>query len=375
MDRKKLKKIFFETDIFPWLPFLRIPFPRVGGLHRFYWKRAFLCRLRSCVKGGIDLPRSLEICLKERLPSRMRWALGKVKAEVEEGQPFSGALRRHAPGLFPKTFFGAIEIGEESGTLADILEMLDRQFEDMAFQRWTILKSIFYPTIVLIFCFSLISFSLTKVTPTFAEIYSDLGGTLPAATQAVANTNIIIVLLLWCLIPYALVSIFFFSFLARRVSLFNRLLLLIPFFGPLIYHGNMYMFSSLMSMLIRAGMPVSDALSLCEGDAVWPAFRKAIEETGRDVSEGKSFSEALTPRKAFSSTFLWLASVGERRGDLADSLSSIADFEREQIREKARLFSQIVQPVLILLMGLGIGFLIVAMWLPVLDMPFLLELQ
>lgn len=134
------------------------------------------------------------------------------------------------------------------------------------------------------------------------------------------------------------------------------------------------MFSGLMSMLMRAGMPVLDALALCEGDAMWPTFRKAVKETGRDVAEGKSFSEALVAQKIFPETFLWLASVGEQKGDLAGSLSQFADFEKERMRAKMQMFPRIILPILIVTMGFGIGSLIIAMWLPVLGMPSLLLL-
>jgi len=377
MGRQRLRRIFFEIDIFPFLPSLRLE-----NVSAIWWKRAFLRQLCSCVSAGIDLPRSLDICLKERLPFRMRFrvksVLGKVKAAVEEGQTLSEALRRHAPIMFPKAFYGAIEIGEKSGTLGDILKILESRYESISSTRGMIQSTMIYPFMILLVSLMTAFFLLIKVVPTFAEIFADLGASLPVSTQMLVGASrylvshmFVVLLLLIC----SIIILSAFVFLARRIDFFSRILLRLPFVGTLLHCWNQFHLSNMMSVLLGSGATTFEAMSLCEGDIMSPAFRKAMRKANQDLAEGKSLHEALAAQRLFSSTFLWLISVGEQKGNLSDSLLSFSEFETAHIEGMRGLLLRVFEPAMLLSISFGIGFLVVAMWAPILCFSSLPLLQ
>ncbi len=330
--------------------------------------------MSSFVDAGIDLLQAFDVFLKE-CPPGMRKTIGKVKKALEEGQPLSEALRTHAPKMFPVSFYAALEVGEKSGALADTLKLVDRQYEDMVFLKRRITGMIFYPVFVLSLCAGVTLFLLLNVVPTFAEIFGDLGGSLPFPTRALVmfkslfwNHALLSIFALAC----ALISIRAFLSLARRASPFSKILFRIPFLGPIAYHSNLFRFSSLMTLLLASGLSVHEALSLCENDATWPVFKNAIGAMGRDMAEGKAFSDTLVAQEIFSPTLVWLVAVGEQRGNMTDSFKAAAEHEMAILQYASGLLPSLFRPVTVVVMGAIIGFAIVALWLPILKMPNLL---
>lgn len=202
MNWKRLRKIFFETDylpwlrlsnIFPWLLVIRF-YPWLGSGESFrryssYWRYMFLHQLSACVEAGIALPRAIEFCARESLPRRMRAAMKKIKAALEDGQLLSDALRRYAPTMLPRSLCGVVAIGEESGQLSDALKIISRRYLSLMSQRQKAVAMLVYPIILIAVSILIVSFLLIKVIPTCAEIYSDLGGQLPLPTQVLLNVS------------------------------------------------------------------------------------------------------------------------------------------------------------------------------------------
>jgi type II secretory pathway component PulF len=305
----------------------------------------------------------------------MRKKLQRIRTAIEEGQSLSGALEKHAPKMFPKAVKKAIEAGERSGTLAEVLKMLDGYCDDLLNLRRKAKAVMIYPTILSIVFIGSIFFYYVRIFPTFAEIYADLGSGLPAATQVLIDLRgyitghpLSLALALGCIL-LALIS---FVYLARRISFLSKLFLRIPFFGTQRYHANLFSFSSMMSILVNSGAPTHEALSLCEGEMSWPIVGKSIRQVRMLVSEGMPFSEACAEEKLFSPTFRWLISVGEQRGDLAGSLSTISEFEMARMQDIFERFQRVFEPAFVIVMSLGIGFMIVASALPILRIGYLM---
>lgn len=369
VDREKLRYIFLEAEIIPWfhLPRFRVP-------SRSRWRYVFLNQLSAYVDAGIDLPRAIEASIKDIPNFRMRTALEKVKAALEEGQSLSEALREHAPRMFPKTFRAALEIGEKTGTLGNILKMFEGYYESFRNLRRRNIGSLIYPFMVFIVAVTMVFFMLIRIVPTFAEIYADLGTCLPAPTQVLVNlsefirSHIPLLATVFGCILFALISLIS---LSRRNVFFGAIFLRIPFFGPLRYHANLFSFSTMMSILLDSGMATHEALSMCEGDATLPIFRRNIERMRRLVSEGRLLSEAVVGQKLFSPTFLWLISVGEQRGDLAASMRTLSEYEMTRIEQMSERFQRIFEPVTVIAMSLAIGFVVVAAGFPILGSGYL----
>jgi len=370
IDREKLRHIFFEVEIIPWLhlPRFRVP-------SRSRWRYVFLRQLSAYVDAGIDLPHAIQASATGIPHFRMKKALQRVKEAIEEGQSLSEALREHAPRMFPKTFNEIIEIGEKSGTLRDVLKMLDGYYDNMRNLRRRIIGTTIYPLMVSIVGIHMFFFLLIRVVPTFAEIYADMEAHLPAPTQMLIDLSRFIrfnVLLWTSVLLCALLALCFFIFLAQRTSFFSKIFLRIPFFGPLRYHTNLFSFSTILSILLESDTPTHEALSLCEGDAVWPIFGSSIREMRALVSEGKPLSEAVAQQRLFSPTFLWFVSVGEQRGELAASMRTISEYELIRIEDMGARFQHIFEPVTVIAMSLVIGFIVVAVGSPILGTSSLL---
>ena len=372
MNWNKIRDIL-SINIFPGLP----SFPSLSMLMLASgrsWKHSFLHQLASCVAAGMGLEDSLITCMKGG-PSTARRVARRLVSSLEEGLPLSEALMRNAPKVFPKSFYVMIGIGERAGTLCEILKLLERWYEDAGSTRMRILTALIYPFTVLATCAGIISFLLVKVVPTFAEIFADMGGTLPAATQATLSLSHLLVSnhrLFLSLLPVSLVALLLFVKFAPRIDLLGRITLKIPLVGRLVYHRDLLRFSSLMSMLLGAGMPAPEALSLCEPETMYPPLRDAVKLATAEVWEGRALSEAISGKRVFSPTFSWLVSVGEQKGSLADSFEAIAEIEKSRIDNIVEIVRYYFEPSLLLLMSLAVGFLVVAMWLPILGISELI---
>lgn len=339
-----------------------------------YGKQVFLHQLSFCIRSNIDMRESLDVCMKG-CRGTMKKRLKRVKSAIEDGKSLSKALRENAPRMFPQSFYGILEAGEASGTLVETLQLLDDRLWDTMSFKWRLSGIIMYPLLVLLICVAAMLFLLLQVVPTFQEIFSDLGGKLPAPTSALLSGGHFFISHFFSFIVFSLGAVVALAILmsvAKRNASLNAILLRFPFFGLFMYHSNLHSIASLLSILMKAGATAYDALSLCETDALWPAFRKACREMRAELSEGKSFSDAVSGQKIFSPTFIWLATVGEQRGDLAGSFNSIREFEEAQLRHISGLLPRLFEPAMIVLVGVGIGFAIVAMWLPLLELPSLL---
>jgi len=271
--------------------------------------------------------------------------------------------------MLPMPLFGVLEIGEKSGGLARALKLVDEELVSRRARRNRAVSLLIYPIMVCFIAFGIIMFLLLKVIPTFAEIFHDLGGALPPLTQALVNLSCFIrsnALMLGLLFGGSLVGLFLFFSLARRIAVLGRILLKIPYFGTIVYHDNNRSFSKLLSVLLKMGTPVHDALSFCESDAVWACYRESIVQARQDVAEGKTLSEAIGGQKLFSPTFRWLVAVGEQTGDLVMTLESIEEYEKECIQCNASMLATLFEPVLLLCSSFFVGFIVVSMWFPVL---------
>jgi type IV pilus assembly protein PilC len=358
----QLKEILFEVDLFPGL--------QRWNHKRQRWRKAFLHQLAACVEAELSLSNSLDICLKEIVPRDIKRALRKVKASIDEGEYLADALRNHAPGLFPKSFCGILQIGEKSGQLAESLRILEKGYEDIQRIKRRAIGITMYPCMLGLVSMSILVFLIVRVIPTFAEIYSDLNASLPAPTRVLISLADILIANLQVLIPALLlvaVAPILLLRLSQKIYLLNKLLFAVPFFGTAFYHWNVFHFCTLLSMLLRSGMPIDEALSLYGNDAGWPVFEKAAKSIRQDILNGETFSDSLKRGQIFSPTLIWFSFNGEQRGDLPAALASASEYETS-VMEDWGVQVQMLEPVGILAASLVIGFVIVSMMLPVLGM-------
>jgi len=359
----RLKEILFERDLF-------------SGLQRWNhkrqrWRKAFLHQLAACVEAELNLSSSLEICLRENFPRDMKTAIRKVMASIDEGEYLADALRNHAPGLLPKSFCGILQIGEKSGQLAESLRILEKGYEDIQRIKRRAIGITMYPCMLGLVSMGIHLFLIIRVIPTFAEIYSDLNASLPAPTRILISLADILIANLSVLIPAFLLVVvapILLLRLSQKIFLLNKLLFAAPFFGAAVYHWNVFHFCTLLSMLLRSGMPIDEALSLYGNEAGWPVFARAAKSVRQDTLNGETFSDSLKRAGIFSPTLIWFSANGEQRGDISAALASASEYETS-IMEDWAMRVQMLEPVGILAASLVIGFVVVSMMIPVFGLP------
>ena len=362
MDREKFRELM-NTDILPWLPSIPLPRIRTGGRA---WRQVFLSQMASYVDAGLSLTDSVEACMAS-YPKRYRCSLRKIKGALEEGCPLSEALTRQRQLVFPQAYRSILETGERTGALADTLKALDSRQKDARTLKVKIAGAIAYPVLVVLFCFMITIFLLVKAVPTFSEIFSDLGASLPPSTQTIIDLGAYALghACLLALIPGAFISLLVFLSLRRKVDLFGRIFVRIPGVGRLALRYDLLYFSTMMSILMESGLASSEALSLCGTEAFYPPLRDAADKVTLDVRKGESFGDAIAKQKAFPPTFTWLVSTGEQAGALAESFQALADFERARIERALTIFRRYFQPSALILLSLAVGFIVISMWLPI----------
>ena len=366
---EKIKDVL-AINIFPWLPSIPLPQVRTGGRK---WSHYFIGHMSSYVDAGLSLSDSVDACIND-FPRRMKRPLRQIKQTIEEGSTLSEALMCQSRMRFSKAFFVMIETGEISGTLAKVLRILDRQQEDTLTLKRGIIGAVAYHVLVLFIAFVITVYLLIRVLPTFREIFADMKAEFPPSTMLLtdlserfmSNWPLLIVLAI-----IAFLALFFLFALRKQVDLFGRIVIRIPVIGGLIRRYELLYFSSLMSLLLETGLTVQEALSLSGTELMYPPIRDASDEVARDIREGKSFAGAIAEHGMFPSTFTWLVSVGEESGSLARSFETLAEFERVRINRTLDIVRRFFQPSALILMSLGIGFIVIALWLPVLNMSSL----
>jgi type IV pilus assembly protein PilC len=377
MNWQRVKEIL-QIDIIPWIP----SFPSIsmssmlsGGRG---WRYHFLHQLSAYVNAGMSLQESVRVSLRQG-SFNMRRALRDVEPALDEGQTLSDALLLSAPRIFPRPFYAMMKIGEMTGTLAEILRLLEKQYDEATSSRVRIIRALIYPAMVLTVGSSIVVFLLVKVLPTFAEIFHDLGSALPLPTRILVGISG--VFLDYSLFPFVCLALLLLFLLLLKTlfwlfrvnaSPLGWIWRRLPFIGQLMHHGDLFRFSSLMSALFSTGMSAHEALSLCESGPMHQSIRNAVKTARMKVAGGSSLSEAISTQQVFSSTLAWLVSVGEQKGELADSFKAFAEMERARINEMLELFRRLFEPAILLSMSCVVSFVVVALWLPVLKISELI---
>jgi len=329
--------------------------------------RLFSSSLARLLQGGVSLLRALEITGREFSKGSFQAILSGIKESIQQGQSLSGALR--SSSSFPLYFVQMVEAGELSGTLDKVLESLSEHLEKEEERRRKIKEALAYPVLVL--SLGLVTFGvlLKVVLPKIAQVYEDLGGELPGITKG-------ILLLSHAFLPVALggilvVGLLFFALKRSKDSLFPYLLKL-PFLGKFLRKTKLMQFSSLLSLMLQSGIPILQAVE-STGKTFGRGGEKDFLQIRESLSQGKSLSQTLEGIPWTEESALALILSGEESGKLPEALSQISKEAQKEIESQAHLLLKLLEPSLILGIGLLVGFVVVSAILPILEMNTLVR--
>lgn len=328
-------------------------------------------QLASMVNTDLPLVPSLEALSRDMRKGRFKTVIDQVKRDVEGGTSLTEALSRH-PAVFSKFYLKLVEAGEKGGNLPGILNQLADYSQSMAMLRKKVKEALTYPLLVILIAIAVLSLLVKFVIPTFAEMYSEFGSeALSPLTRFILNLQVYFPYVLLGTLGLILLMWLGKSWLARgrAGSLFlDRLKLGLPLFGSFIRDTAIGNFCRTLGILLQAGVPLLTALDLAGMASSNRLVKIASREMGKEVNEGERMTKSMSKSRIFPHTLVWMLSVGEQRGKLDESLLRLAGLYSEGVDRTLRRIEIALVPLCIVGVGLIVGFIIVALFLPLIQM-------
>ncbi|TDJ07813.1 MAG: type II secretion system F family protein [Deltaproteobacteria bacterium] len=328
----------------------------------------FTRQLSTMIDAGLPLVRSLEVIREQQPNAAFKVIIGKVKEDVEGGSSFADALEKH-PKAFDSLFANLARAGEAAGVLDVVLQRLASYLEKMDGIKRRIKGAMIYPAVVISVAVIVLSVIMIFVVPTFAELFKDLGTTLPSLTLVIVNistwlkSNIIYLLIAIVLMVIGVTSLYSKSLKARR--LMDGFLLKLWLIGDLLLKTVIARFCRTLATLTSGGLPILDGLEITAKSSGNIVVEEAIMEVRKKVSEGQLLAEPLAARpKIFPPMVVQMISVGEQTGKLDDMLDKIADFYEDEVDVAVAALLSAMEPAMIFFLGCTVGIIVVAMYLP-----------
>ncbi len=327
----------------------------------------FSRQLATMVNAGIPLVQSLDILSEQMESLTFRQVVTTIRSDVEAGSSLSAALEKH-PQIFTLLYTNMVKAGETSGMLDEILDRLAGYLEKSGSLQRKVKSAMVYPAVVSLMALSITLVLLLKVIPTFKEIFSTLGGTLPLPTQILIGlSDTLRKYFLIAVIVMGLIAAGFGKLVQTKQgrAKFDQLKLNIPVFGPLLRKVAVARFSRTLSTLIRSGVPILGALEIVGKTSGNVIIEYAVEKARIGIREGESISAPLAKSKAFPPMVTRMISVGEESGELEKMLTKIADFYEDQVDAAVSGLTSLIEPLIIAFLGIVVGSIVVAMFLPI----------
>jgi type IV pilus assembly protein PilC len=350
-------------DLFENVAFMQ---PKVKGPDVVVFARQFA----TMINAGLPLIQSLDILQSQQENKTFNKILKEIKERVEEGSTLADALGRH-PKIFDDLFVNMVAAGEVGGILDTILNRLSAYMEKAMKLRRQVKGAMTYPIIVMIIAILVIAVILIFVIPVFEEMFADFGGTLPVPTQIVvgvsrfAKGNIIFIIIGLGILGFAFKR--FYS-TERGRAMVDDLLLKMPVFGPLLQKVAVARFTRTMSTMISSGVPILEALDIVAKTAGNMTVEKALYKVRAGITQGRTMAEPLGESRVFPSMVVQMVAVGEQTGALDAMLGKIADFYDDEVDAAVESLTSMIEPFMMVFLGITIGGLVVAMYLPIFKM-------
>ena len=327
----------------------------------------FSRQLATMIDAGIPLVNALGILAEQIENDSLRNIIGNVRQDIEGGMSFWDALAKH-PLVFSDLFVNMVKAGEASGMLNEILDRLATFMEKQAALNRKIISSLVYPAVVVSMAIIITSVLLIKVVPTFKGIFDSLGGTLPMPTQVLIFASDLLRKYFLFLVLSLGVGIYLFKRYLKtqkgRYS-FDRLTLKAPVFGPLLRKLAVAKFSRTFSTLVKSGVSILSALEIVSKTSGNKVVEEAVVNCSKSVRDGEPISRPLAKSGVFPPMVTRMISVGEQTGQLEKMLSKIADFYDNQVDAAAGALTSLIEPLVIAFLGIVIGGIVIALFLPI----------
>jgi len=348
---------------------------KFGGKVKDKEMAIFTRQFSTMIDAGLPLVQCLNILAEQSESKTLRSVTGQVARHVEAGSTLADALRRH-PRTFDDLFTNLVEVGEAGGILDVVLQRLAAYIEKAAALKRKVKAAMVYPCAIIGVALLVVIFMLTFVIPTFAQMFKDLGADLPLPTKVVMLLSDFvrsyILLIIAGLIGAAMALRSYYRTEGGRATI-DALMLKLPVFGTLVRKVAVARFTRTLGTLVQSGVPILDGLRITARTAGNKVVEKAVLQCRAAVTEGKTLADPLRTSGVFPPMVTQMISVGEQTGALDAMLSKIADFYDDEVDTAVSTLTSLLEPIMIVFLGVVVGGLVVAMYLPIFKLVTLVK--
>ena len=331
----------------------------------------FTRQLATMVRSGVPLLQAFDIVGKGASNAAVGKLLLEIKTEVETGSSLNQAFRKY-PLYFDALFCNLVQAGEQAGILDSLLDRLATYKEKILGIKSKIKGALFYPTAVMVVAFIVTAVIMIFVIPQFKSIFEGFGAALPAPTVFVIKMSDAFVAnwyIIFGVLGGAIYAFFYFWKRSLPMQMFmDRMMLRLPIFGSVIRKGVIARWTRTLSTMFAAGVPLVEALESVGGAAGNYIYKQATQQIQSEVSTGISLTVAMQNSGVFPSMVVQMVSIGEESGQLDSMLGKVADFFEEEVDDAVASLSSLMEPIIMVVLGVIIGGIIVAMYLPIFKM-------
>ncbi len=335
----------------------------------------FSRQFATMIDAGLPLIRSLSILEEQTESAVLQETLGAVRADVEHGISLSDAMAQH-PKAFPGLYTAMIRAGEVGGVLDETLNRLAEMVEAQVATRAKVRSAMAYPVVVLGLVILIVTAMLLFVVPMFQHMYSDLGGDLPLPTRFLIGLSTVFKSLWWLLAAATAGALFGFRrWVATEAGrhTWDSAKLNMPVFGRLVHRAAMARFGRTLAALTRTGVPILQAIDIVAEITGNSVIARALSDVKASVKEGQSIAGPLGRHPIFPPLVVHLVAIGEETGAIDTMLDKIADFYDAEVEAAVTGLTSLVEPLLIVVMGVTVGGILIALYLPMFNIAELIQ--
>ena len=330
----------------------------------------FTRQLATMIDAGIAIVQSLQ-ALSDQSPNKvMRDVIRDITTRVESGESFSEALQKH-PKAFSRLYISMVAAGEKGGLLAEILARLATYLENSARLRRKVKSTMMYPIVVSTVAIAITVFLLVKVVPVFKDVYSSFGAKLPGPTEFLMTLSDLMGHYLWVFLIGLGAMVYGWLYFIKTKGgrdFWDKQRISLPVFGPIAHKICLARFTRTLASLIRSGVPILEVLQIVSQTVDNTLMEKAIKSASADIERGEGIATALGKHPVFPSMIIRMISAGEQTGNIDNMLERVSNFLDEEIETMLSGLMSLLEPLLIVFLGLLVGGMVICMYLPIFNL-------
>ena len=346
---------------------LRLKIPGFGGKVKDKDLTVFTRQIATMINAGLPLVQSLEVLASQQPNKQFKRILTKIREDVEGGSTFAASIKRH-PAVFTSLYMSMVEAGEAGGFLDTVLNRLAGYIEKSMALRRKVKGAMIYPATIITVAVAVVIFLLIFVIPTFKSLFEGFGAALPLPTRIVLEVSRLVKTHLLAGLGTLVGAVFGLRFYYRTEKgkkIIDSLLLRLPIIGQLIRKVSVAKFTRTLGTLVSSGVPILDGLNITARVAGNKVVEEAILKTRSSIAEGKTIADPLGASGIFPPMVVQMISVGEQTGALDSMLAKIADFYDAEVDQAVTNLTTLLEPIMIVFLGVVVGGIIIAMYLPI----------